>query len=289
MESVGSKLREARTKLGLTLEQVSAKTRISTRNLQALEEDDLSGIPSPFFYRSYVRQFAGQLKLDYAALADAVQQAATKMPEPLMPGQEEIESRSKKVRLRRRRAWNFKWLSSVSSLLVMLIACSSFYAVWQKSRSNWRGEVKAIVGLFNLAHTPEAGSSHQTLAQISPGIPQPPVENESAPADTAQVNPAPPSRLELSASEATWLSIVADGKQAFDGILDAGQTKVLEGCTTLRVRTGNAGGVRFTFNGKQIAVGSRGQTRTVVFTNNTYEILNSSEALASTQINPSVE
>jgi hypothetical protein len=86
--------------------------------------------------------------------------------------------------------------------------------------------------------------------------------------------------IELSAIEPTWLSITADGKQTYSGILEAAETKILEGHETARIRTGNAGGVNVVFNGKALgALGRRGQTRTVLFTRSGYEVLEPSAVM----------
>jgi hypothetical protein len=80
-------------------------------------------------------------------------------------------------------------------------------------------------------------------------------------------------RLELAATERTWLSVSADGKTAYTGILEPAETKVLEGQDSARLRTGNAGGVSIVFNGKPIGtIGPRGKTRTVIFSKTGYEI-----------------
>src|SRR5437868_4026064 len=115
MESVGFKLREARSRLGLSLEQVNATTRISVRTLRAIEEDDLPGIGSQFFYKSFVRQYAGHLKLDYAQLNPAIESAVRVLPEPLIPGQGDspVPSRAMKPHGRR----DLRWLYSLTSLV----------------------------------------------------------------------------------------------------------------------------------------------------------------------------
>ncbi len=312
MESVGSQLRQARLSLGLSLEQASAKTRISKRNLQALEEDDLKGIASPFFYRSFVKQFADYLNIEYRLLAAAVENVTNSMPKPLMPGEISLgEGGLPKPKIApleiRRRPLNLRWVSSVLSFGVMLVACSSFYAVWQDSRSNGHGSMAALVSfLAPNTHASSVGSAQSTLAQISPAIPQPPVAAPpSVPASTtaspAKTNAEPGGstqpdapqptaavksettdaqafRVELSAIERTSVSIVEDGKETFSGILEAAETKVLEGHATARIRTGNVGAVSFVFNGKAIGtLRPRGQVRTVVFTKDNYEVLEASQ------------
>jgi cytoskeleton protein RodZ len=79
--------------------------------------------------------------------------------------------------------------------------------------------------------------------------------------------------LELAATERTWLSVTADGKPAYTGILEPAQIKVLDGQEIAKVRTGNAGGMNITFNGKDIGIiGPRGKTRTVIFTKTGYSV-----------------
>jgi cytoskeleton protein RodZ len=109
----------------------------------------------------------------------------------------------------------------------------------------------------------------------------------------SKVEPAPPVaaplprevdsgiHIRLSAIETTWLSIIADGKQTYSGILEASQTKILEGRETARIKTGNAGGVTIVFNGKELGpMGRHGETRTVLFTKTGYEVIRSAaEAL----------
>ena len=79
--------------------------------------------------------------------------------------------------------------------------------------------------------------------------------------------------------EKSWLSIDSDGKRVYSGLLAAADTKVFEGRETARVRTGNAGGIRVVFNGREIGrLGSRGEVLTVLFTPTDYEILQPTSA-----------
>ena len=304
MESVGKTLRDARVRLGLTLDQVSADTRISLRNLNAIEADDLSRLNSPFFYRSFVRQFAAKLQLNYESIAEAVQEAASTMPEPLVPGQEEVQL-IHVPRVRRKRPYpSLKWLGSVASFCVVLAVCTGVYTMWQQSPADWH---KLLSQFASRVPTVRATSPASAPLSRTESIPAPSVSNTpSAPdteaaASTAESEPAAPSaansdsdstatvgesidagiHVQLSAIEASWLSIVADGKEIFSGVLDVPETKVLEGHDSARIRIGNAGGLSFTFNGKDLGVlGPRGQVRTVLFTRDTYKVIPSSAQIA---------
>jgi cytoskeletal protein RodZ len=149
MESVGQKLRATRLQVGLSLAEISATTRISLRNLEAIENDDLSSLTSAFFYRSFVRQFAQQLHIDFKELAPAVQTITSGMPEPRMPGEDELASPRPKISPSRpSRAKRLRWLYSFTSLLVMLVGCSTVYARWQNSRPHFQATLAALVNLF---------------------------------------------------------------------------------------------------------------------------------------------
>lgn len=129
MESVGEKLRSARLQKGLTLEDVHDKTRISLKNLEAIERDDMSRFGSPFFYKSFARQISDQLGLDYPNLAAAVDAAAGVIPEPLMPGQDE-NPHARAVSAKSSKRGRMRWLYSLGSLLTTFALCSGAYAIW---------------------------------------------------------------------------------------------------------------------------------------------------------------
>src|SRR5581483_2331471 len=72
--------------------------------------------------------------------------------------------------------------------------------------------------------------------------------------------------LNLSATEKTWISIMADGKQIFSGVLEPSQTKTLRGVEVAKMKVGNAGGLDVRWNGKPIGpIGPRGQVRELLF------------------------
>lgn len=63
MHDFGAKLREARERRGISLRQISTKTRISLAALEALERDDVSRLPGGIFSRAIVRSYALEVGL----------------------------------------------------------------------------------------------------------------------------------------------------------------------------------------------------------------------------------
>jgi cytoskeletal protein RodZ len=310
MQSVGTRLREARIKKGYTLEDINARTRISLKNLNAIESDDLSKISSPFTYRSFVKQVADTLGADFSTLAPDVQTASSSMPEPLVPGQEEeLFVRPHQFQQAKPKG-NLTWVSRTISIGIIVGAISGFL-IWRNG-----GIEAARLPSINLpassrvlaSPTQEVTEPIRTERIVPPPILTPVVNKvEQQAPGTEQLIPSPatpevpparmqpeqqsaPIRIELSAVERTWLSISADGRTTYTGVLSATQTKVFEGKESARIRTANAGGVNIVFNGRSLgALGRHGQSRTFVFTKNGYEVVRGLSNAAAGRLIPSGE
>ncbi|MDK9706694.1 MAG: helix-turn-helix domain-containing protein [Desulforhopalus sp.] len=61
---LGEFLRETRIKQGLDIESIAEGTKISPKNLQAIEESDFSSLPAEVFARGFYTLYARQLALD---------------------------------------------------------------------------------------------------------------------------------------------------------------------------------------------------------------------------------
>ena len=73
MTSIGETLRRERQKRNLQLDQVSRELKISTRFLEAIEEEQFDRLPGGVFAKSFVRQYARMLDLDEEEAAAEVQ------------------------------------------------------------------------------------------------------------------------------------------------------------------------------------------------------------------------
>lgn len=134
MESVGIKLRNERLRQGLSLDALSAKTRIPVKSLEAIEDDHHSQISPSFFYKSFVRQFAENLGLKYSDLAPAVDSVLSVLPEPALPHANDDPMLPKIAPLQPMRPKKYRWLFSMVALITVLFACSGLYAMWEDSR-----------------------------------------------------------------------------------------------------------------------------------------------------------
>jgi cytoskeleton protein RodZ len=291
MLSVGETLRRARQQQGLDLSAVAAQTKISSKYLEAIESDNRKILPSGFFYKSFVEQYAKSLSLDTHEI-DAELDRVLSADEPLpLPGFENVVARNLPPMRSSPRFQGPRWFASTVGLALVLAACSGFYAWWH----DWRAS-------FSLARVMEHVHGFSKSAPVpSTSVPKPAAPKVVAKADSAHVRkPAPvpvvakPSApapehgppelvaaaaqhqvlLDLLAREATWLSVSSDGKPVFSGTLQANETKTVSGKQFAKIRVGNAAGLEVRLNGRLLGpLGARGQVLTVLFTPDNFEVV----------------
>ena len=134
MLSVGEKLQRARLDRGLDLASVASLTKINPKYLQAIEADDRSSLPSAFFYKSFVHQYASMLSLDVQELDAEIDPVLSAEAPPPLPGQETREARN----LPRLKAGGYQFYkqsqyASYVALLIALLGCSGIYSWWHRT------------------------------------------------------------------------------------------------------------------------------------------------------------
>ncbi|MDX2151763.1 MAG: helix-turn-helix domain-containing protein [Bryobacteraceae bacterium] len=74
-------LQQRRRKLGLSLEDVSARTKVRVEFLRAIEEGRMDELPAGVYRRSYIRQYAEALGMDASALLNEAKPSASLWPD----------------------------------------------------------------------------------------------------------------------------------------------------------------------------------------------------------------
>jgi len=85
-QTIGQKLKQAREAQRLTLEKASDATHIRAPYLQALETDDLTGMPSPVQARGFLRNYAEYLGLDFEQILDELRAEPNTSDQLIGPG-----------------------------------------------------------------------------------------------------------------------------------------------------------------------------------------------------------
>jgi cytoskeleton protein RodZ len=282
LPSFGENLKREREKRAITLEQISLSTKIGTRMLQALEEENFDHLPGGIFNRGFVRAYARHVGLDEEqAIADylvASGEGPTQKPEL------EMETMAEQVEVRQAaRPRQSPWGLIAAILLVVVLSL----LLWSRRR---QGDEPSTVSPASSPSpqkaAPEPGAQPQTStsanhpeapALVKPEVvPAPPPATVVAPAAkpavtprvTAETTPAAPDEFTvvILAREDSWLSVKADGKIVQIETLAEGDQRAVHARKEVVVRAGNIGGLDFVFNGKRLpAQGHYGEVKTLTF------------------------
>jgi cytoskeletal protein RodZ len=224
----GERLKREREMREVSLEELTKATRISTRFLLALENEEWEKLPGGVFGHGFVRTIARYLGLDEESLLGEYDMArgGQALAEPAKP-EERIPSPP-------------KWLPVAAVFVVLLIVIGLFYA----GRYGWRRYA---------AHR----AAKQSAVSGSPA--QSGSQNDSTtPADSSL-------DLSVSTSAATRVRILADGRLLLDTELPAGETRHFSANQQFEVTAGDSSAVLLELNGQAMPpLGAPGSSGTMV-------------------------
>lgn len=224
--SIGAVLAAARRQAGLTVTQVSQRTRIRESIIQAIERDDFSACGADFYARGHIRAIARATGVDGEPLvreydsSPGTPQASTAAgePGPSAPAQ---------PRERRKPSW-------VIALLVVLAAA---------------------VGLvtYHAVAAPPAGSA--AAAARKPVTAHHAARNHTPPAPPAARRGARHVVIFVTAvSEPCWADLTTPGGATiFEGVIGPGTSQTWTERRAVTLRLGNPGAVTLKVDGKRRA------------------------------------
>ncbi len=222
--SIGETLAEARRQAGLTVTQVSQQTRIRESIIRAIEQSDFSSCGGDFYARGHVRSIAGVVRTDPAPLIRVYDE---EHGPPGTISAADIFEPSTPIKIRDPKPFPFGKVAAV-----LVLAAAGF-------------------GVYRLAtHSP-------VKAPASPVAAIKPTATPAArpkPAHKATSHPQYPpgeAKIVLAATRNCWVYITDNsGKQLYNGIVSAGQSKTWWEKEQVTVRLGDPSAVHLTVNGK---------------------------------------
>jgi len=269
MEELGHTLREARERLGLTLEEVERATRIRDRHLQSLERGDFSSLPSPVQARGFLHNYAEFLGLDadqvllrYAdGLRRRVDRARANSHHQEAPTRPSVQVRTRRPR----------WLTSDLFVAAGITLAILVVLVWGGGR---------VMAALRERNDSESSSSFLLPSPTVPtatstALPQqtPAALGLATELATATGTPAPvvgPTNvvsLRIVVEKRAWVWVLVDGQEAFRGRAAPGEILEYQADERVEVTTGNAGGLRVFYRGQdQGLLGELGQVMIRVWT-----------------------
>lgn len=276
METLGAMLRRARLAQGLDLADMAERIKVNPRYLEALEADDLAGLPGGFFYKSFVRQYALALGVD----PDRVERQIADVPVSRVEAAAEREDESilKEIHPNRPGLLIFNGIGpSIGVLILVVLACGGFSVWWNRMQNvplfaSGPQRVSRLLPPEAQPAPAAAASSESPAPSPAPTVTPAPASDATAPptAVPAAAPAAPPAtgvRIVVTAAQDSWVRVWTDGKEAFSGTLKAQESKTFDAAENARLRTGNATGLTVTWNGKPAELpGTDAFVRDVTFT-----------------------
>jgi cytoskeleton protein RodZ len=214
----GERLKRERELREVSMDELTKATRISTRFVEALENEDWAKLPGGVFGHGFVRTIARYLGLNEEALLGEYDLARA---QHLAAAPPKVEERIPAPP---------KWLPVAAVLLLLLFVAGLFYAGrygWHRYAA-YRASKKSAAD--SLPMQTQSGSAPQESSQ--------------------QFSSEAPLDLSVSTSAATHVRVVADGKLVLDAELPAGETRHFSGHDHFEVSAGDSSAVLLELNHK---------------------------------------
>ncbi len=233
---IGAYLRHMREEQGFSQEEVAARTLIQARLLKAIEEGKLHQLPEPVYVQGFIRRYADALGLDGSEFAEA------------FPAEKSLHLES-------------SWKDSPAAQLRPLHLYIAYIALIVAS-------VSLLSYIVGRSATPNATSVQPSpvspTSTVTPQTATKPTNRSPVPASaTAQslaTRPSPtrsprsdkPVQVDVQLTAQSWMEVEVDGEVKLAEVLAEGTERTWTADRQIRVRSGNAGGVKIAHNGGKL-------------------------------------
>ncbi len=284
----GEHLKREREMRGVSLEEISAATRISVRFLEALENEHWAQLPGGIFNRGFIRSVARFLGMDEEGLVAEYALETRERPEIAVWTKEPVRKRR-------------NWFAIIGTIVVLAgIIAGGWYAaqrygpsitVWHARHpilrtvmaklrhKNGASAADAPVNgapTVSAARTPveQAANPSSNGNRVVPtngsaenSKPQAVASQTSAPASGASLDPsaeasngaaksatvaAGPMELKVEAGETSTVTVAADGKNVFSGKLDALKSLTFHAQKSFTVSASKSNAILLELNGRTV-------------------------------------
>ena len=298
MGPFGERMQREREMRGISLDEIAEATKITTRCLRAIEEEEFSKLPGGIFNKGFVRSYARYIGIDEEeAVADFL--AASGDVEPPLPTAAEVRGPAPSLALP-----NGKALATLGVFVLLVFGVAQLYPSAKRLMGRAWADVtrpptvsanqptaSEPVSSATSAPAAPASDTQDIVPEAPPVVEEPPAEPTqtaaseapAAPAPSPTVTPpaeavavpdnssSPPVRrdfvVEIRAKKDSWISIVADGRIQSEGMISAPAERVIRARKRVVLKMGNAAGLELSHNGRVLPpIAGDNQVTTLVFT-----------------------
>lgn len=242
MEEIAKTLKEARHRLGLTLEEAERSTRIRAHYLEALEKGELQSIPSQVQARGFLKNYSEYLGLDSGPILQRYSEVVhSQRTLPLRRVRQDDQATRPSVAVRRRRISADLVIAGVITIAVLAVLVWGIGLVASSLRGQPQAESAFLIPTFTPTAEGETPGSEQALLAVAQ-TPTPP-SIEIPPGLTNALD------LRLLIERRSWINVEVDGEVKERRRAAPGELLEFQGEQLIKVTTANGGGVRVFFRG----------------------------------------
>ncbi len=245
---IGARLRSARERGGLTIEQAAQRLHVASAILQALEAEDFGSLGAPIYVKSYLGRYAELVGESTEALQQLLSSAVV-IPEPDL------------TRIPHVRTGNSRAVGPAATLAAWVVVALVVVASLWWGLSRWRAR-QLVLRASQPALEAIASRSGATPA-TRPAHPGPravaaiawPVSGKGPVVAPARSPPAGSVRITLRFAAASWVEVDdATGRHLYRALAPAAAVRTLRGTAPLHVLLGYAPGVGLAVNGRETPI-----------------------------------
>lgn len=229
MSDIGNSLREARIRRGLSIKDVADATKIRSKYLEALEEDDFEVLPGPVFAKAFLRTYASFLRLDADELIASYQRGHEgRKDDPVVLRTEAVQqprSRTTAERRKRRTRRNQRGYALVGVLAVAAVVLLAWFG-------SGRGQEESVpLDSASFSSTPSSTPSTMGTGEVSTTTTETSSTGGSSTTTTVAMTGENVVLVATVTDGSCWLVVCEDnesGAELFAGTLFAGGQKTFD-------------------------------------------------------------
>lgn len=235
--NIGETLRKARIDKKISLDELQQRTKIQKRYLLAIEENDFHELPSDYYLRTFIRQYADEVKLDGNYLIDVLD--GKDRPMPTYPELETVDGLRKNKHVESPTRARFK--ATLPMILLGLVALAIIsvvgYMTWLDHQET------AIIPENSSVQVERSDVSSSVVEKVSSSQPKPvesskepekpkmafTMENNTTNAATMKVEHAEkPLKISFTGTERVWVGVQVNGALTYQKTLEKGESETTE-------------------------------------------------------------
>lgn len=228
MAGFGEKLREAREKMGLSIEYVEEETKIRRLYLEALEKEAFTVLPARVYAIGFVKSYAQYLNLDADKLSREFKELAY--------GSLEEEKEEEMLPIFRESVQKKPLLSQIPMKNIFFAAAFLLLAIW--AGNFLLDYIGSNIGKHEAGKTPPSN-------QVTNPPPKNPVDEPPAASKTLDMV------IKVKPDMRCWVLVRVDGEEKLQEILASNQERSFSAKDTIFIKAGNAGAIDVFINNKK--------------------------------------